>query len=238
MYFYSLSLFALLCYLTPRIRHRSPLAAIFFAYIYLIDSVINIAYTVIFSVSWFAVLAAKHASSSAASSAGQTMDNTAGFTSPAFNVSEVNVVASPADSVVGGQNAVAVGTPADAAATGVRAGLMQPESATSILIIAIFWTIRLYFVVIAFAWARQVVRSSATSTEEPFEGRNGGDGWQGRLGRALIGVYKGYWRGNGWKAGNRGRSSASYHQLGPIRQPVRPYHKKAGLAGDHYDHQV
>ncbi|KAA8908847.1 Inositolphosphorylceramide synthase subunit Kei1-domain-containing protein [Sphaerosporella brunnea] len=236
MYFYSLSLFSLLCFLTPRIRHRSPLAAISFAYIYLIDSVINIAYTVLFSVSWFLVLAARTASSSVASSAGKTMDNNAGFTSPAFNVSEVNVVASPADSVVGGQNAVAIGTPADAAATGIRAGILQPESATSILIIAIFWTIRLYFVVIAFAWAREVVRSSATSTEEPFEGHNDGEGWRGRLGRSLIGLYKPYWRGDGWKAGSRGRASGSYHQLGPIRQPVR--HHKAGLGNGHYDHQV
>jgi hypothetical protein len=236
MYFYSLSVFALLCYLTSPIRRRSPLAAISFAYLYLIDSIINIAYTILFSASWFLVLAAKHASTSVASTAGM-MDDAAGFTSPTFNVSEVNVVAAPADSVTGGQNAVAVGTPADAAGAGIRAGMLQPESATSILIIAIFWTIRLYFVVIAFAWARQVVRSSATSTEEPFEGRNGGEGWKGRLGRALIGVYKGYWRGDGWMAGYRGRSSASYHQLGPIRQPIRPAHK-AGLAGDHYDHQV
>lgn len=210
MYVYSLSLFGFLCYLTPSIRKRSPLAALSFAYIYLLDSVINIAYTILFAVSWFLVLAAKHATSPAVvASAANTIDKTAGFTSPALNVSAVNVVVTPADTLMGGQNAVAVGTPADAAATGIGAGVLQPESATSIFIIAIFWTIRLYFVVIIFAWARHVVRTSATPSEEPFEGRNNGEGWQGRLGRALIGVGKSYWQGDGWAplGGNKFRRS-------------------------------
>jgi len=210
MYFYSLGLFALLCYLTPSIRKRSPLAALLFAYLYLLDSVINIAYTLLFAVSWFLVLAAKHAPSPAAvASAGHTVYKTSGFTSPALNVSAVNVVVTPADTVMGGQNAVAVGTPADLAATGIGAGLLQPESATSIMIIAIFWTIRLYFVVIIFAWARHVVKTSATPPDEPFEGRNNGVGWQGRLGRALVGVGKSYWQGDGWapSGGNKFRRS-------------------------------
>jgi len=210
MYFYSLGLFALLCYLAPSIHKGTPLAALSFAYLYLLDSIINIAYTLLFAVSWFIVLAAKHPVSPAVvASAGSTTDKTSGFTSPALNVSAVNVAVAPADALMGGQNAVAAGTPAETTASGFGVGMLQPESATSILLIAVFWTVRLYFVVVLFAWARHVVRSSATPSEEPFEGRNNGEGWQGRLGRALIGVGKGYWQGDGWApfGGNKFRRS-------------------------------
>ncbi|KAI5817217.1 Inositolphosphorylceramide synthase subunit Kei1-domain-containing protein [Pyronema omphalodes] len=193
MYFYSLLLFALLCHIGPSIRSRNPLAAISFAYITLLDALINILYTLLFGFSWFLVLAQKYhaASNTAIKSAAGTIDHHAGFTSPAYNISHVTVSSS-------GQEAVAIPASSAEVPESFSSGVLQPESATSILLIAAFWVVRLYFIIVAFAWARQVVRASATSIEGPFEGRNGGQGWQGRLGRAMVGVGRGYWMGEGW----------------------------------------
>lgn len=123
----------------------------------------------------------------------KAMDENAGFTSPAYNVSIVAVPASD------GQDAVAVGAGVEGGAF-LSAGVLQPESATSILIISILWVIRLYFVLVVLAFARNVVRDSATPGEAPFSGRNYGEGWKGRLGRALVGVNSSYWQGaEGWE---------------------------------------
>ncbi|KAI5805115.1 Inositolphosphorylceramide synthase subunit Kei1-domain-containing protein [Geopyxis carbonaria] len=198
MYFYSLVAFALLCILGPMLHRRSPLGAVSFAYFYLVDSIVNILYTVLFGVSWFLVLADKHGSTPLASS-GKMIGSTSGFTNPALNVSHVDVVAAPANNIGDGQDAIALATPAETvAASGLGSGVLQPESATSIMIISILWAIRLYCILIVFSSARKVVRSSATPAEPPFEGRNGGDGWQGRLGRGMVNIGKGYWEGDGW----------------------------------------
>jgi len=198
MYTYSLFLFGILLALAPHIHKRSSLSVLSFAYLYLLDSLINGLYTVVFGISWFLVLSASHLSAvSPISNAGQTIDQTSGFTTPEANVSRVEVLAYPAENIANGQDAVAVGIPASAPPNlGLGSGVMQPESATSIFIISLFWMIRIYFVLIVFSYAREVVRSSATPAEDAFEGRNGGEGWKGRLGRALISVNRGYWDGS------------------------------------------
>src|SRR2546429_6601602 len=75
----------------------------------------------------------------------------------------------------------------------VVAGVMPPESATSIAILCLLWIVRAYFCVVVMAYARQVVRNSATGGVAPFTGKNGGEGWRGRGGRRLVGGNKGYW---------------------------------------------
>ncbi|TGZ84020.1 DUF1753-domain-containing protein [Ascodesmis nigricans] len=192
MYLYSLAAFAFLVYLAPRIRSREPLPALSFAYLFLFDSLINALYTASFGVSWFVVLAAKR--QSALSGAPKTIHDSAGFTSPAVNVSHVDVIAAPAS---GGQTAVAVGTPADSTPA-LGSGVMAPESATSILIICALWVVRMYFLAVVFAHAREVVRDSATPVNGPFEGKNNGEGWQGKAGRMMISIGRGYWEGDGW----------------------------------------
>jgi hypothetical protein len=246
MYFYSLSLFGLICFLTPQIRNRSPLPALSFAYLYLLDSLINISYTVLFAISWFFVLSSNHRV--ALPSAGKKMDEASQITSTSFNVSLVNVVSTPPDTFIGGQEAIAVGSPEDAMVSGVAGGMLQPESATSIFIIAIFWAIRLYCIVVVFAWARQVVWSSVTPAEEPFEGRNGGFGWRGRLGRSLISIGKGYWRGEGWAllGGNtlRGSTPGDWVRFRRDRMSVDRYiifdneNDREGLVSNTYSSQA
>jgi hypothetical protein len=57
LFFYPIIAFATLISLLPNMHKQSPLAAIFFAYIYLIDSIINALYTFLFGLSWFLVQA-------------------------------------------------------------------------------------------------------------------------------------------------------------------------------------
>lgn len=197
MFIYSIVLAITLIALTPSFHKRDPLAALSFAYLYVIDSAINALYTLIFGVSWFLVLSIKH------HAAAGTLDNAGmthtGFMSPAYNMSHADVMGSPA---VSEQGTVAVGINVEGAGTSsfLSSGVLQPESATSILIISILWAIRSYFILIILAFARNVVRESATPGEEPFTGRNYGDGWKDRLGRVLVRISKANWQGaDGWE---------------------------------------
>lgn len=194
MYFYSLLMFGVLIYTLPKIHQRNPLAAISFAYLYLADSLVNALYTLLFGISWFLVLASKHNSAMRpVESAGEAIDNTAGPSS-GFNASEVDVVTFPGAS---GQDAVVIGS--GEGTSFLSSGVLQPEGSTSILIISVIWLIRVYFVIIVMAFAREVVRGSATPGEAPFTGRNYGEGWQGALGRALVSCNRRYWEGkSGW----------------------------------------
>lgn len=219
MYFYSLVMFALIIGLAPHMHRQSPLAALSFSYLYLLDTIVSGLYTALFGVTWFLVLASSaaaatgatgvHGGPAAIAGAAAAMDKQAGFTSPAVNASRVDVVAAPAAAIIDGQDAVAVATASPGGALGLRATsagglLLQPESATSIALICLFWLVRWYLTAIVFAYARVLVRESASPAEAPFEGNNGGQGWKGRLGRGLIGVARGYWEGGeGWQTLNR-----------------------------------
>lgn len=201
MFIYSILLGIALIIISPRLHKRDPLATLSFAYLYVIDSFISALYTLLFGISWFLVLSSKHYAT------GGTLGNAdktrAGFAGAAFNMSHADVISSPA---VSGQGAVAVGANFDGVGVSsppssfLSSEVLQPESATSILIISILWVIRAYFILIVLAFARNLVRDSATPGEEPFTGRNYGDGWKDRLGRMLVGVNKVYWQGaDGWE---------------------------------------
>lgn len=198
MFIYSILLGIVLILITPSLHKRDPLAAISFAYLYVIDSAINALYTLLFGVSWFLVLSSNHAASGTLGGAGTH----AGFTSTTYNMSQADVMGSSAGS---GQGTVAVGINVEGAGTSssssfLSSEVLQPESATSILIISILWVIRSYFILIVLAFARNTVRDSATPGEEPFTGRNYGNGWKDRLGRTLVSISKANWQGaDGWE---------------------------------------
>src|SRR5439155_5013206 len=125
-----------------------PLQCLALAWFYVLDSAINITYTALFGVTWFLVLA-QHSSGEGLSSGpgASTIHDTSGFTSPQYNVSEVDITASPA---AGLNDAVAVGNPASAPAgtTGngsMRDVVLTSESMNSLGVIISLWTIRLYF---------------------------------------------------------------------------------------------
>jgi hypothetical protein len=168
MYIYSLPVLLATMYLAGPLRSQSPWHALAFAYIYAVDSVINAFYTAAFGVTWFLVLASADAQSQGNASGtqgmgpgGKMMGHASGFTNPEYNVSRVEVVASPKDGVKPGQDAVAVGTPG---AQGEHSGgslagvVLNGSGAMSIFIISAFWLLRLYAVCVVLAYARVCVR--------------------------------------------------------------------------------
>lgn len=211
MYIYSIIVLGLVCYLAPHIKRQSPLQCLALAWIYIIDSLINLAYTGVFGATWF-ILLARHLTDEPVASGpgGKMMNDTAGFTDPETNVSRVEVVATPAPGVVPAQDAVAVGLH-DGSALGNA--VFQAGSIMSISVISGLWLVRLYFVLIVMAYARGVLRqyilttsasnyglqggsTSSDLAENPFSaGREEGQGWKGKLGRAMTRVLQSYWLG-------------------------------------------
>lgn len=223
MYMYSILVLGAICYLAPHIRKQSPLQCLALAWLYLLDSLINIAYTAVFGTTWF-VLLAQHLNDgvaapnnpSSAAPGGKMMNDTAGFTDPeAGNVGHVDVIATPAAGILSGQDAVAIGsTTGSASETTLGHAIFQSGSLASLLVISALWAIRIYFILIVMAYARGVLRqyiivssSNATSglhgqsddptlAENPFRlGRSEGEGWQGKLGRAMTRFGRAYWLG-------------------------------------------
>lgn len=211
MYIYSFLALILTALLAPHIRTQSPFHCLALASFYICDSLVNAAYTAAFAVTWFLVISQQHsaATGNRPNTAGaSTIDDTAGFTSPAFNVSHVDIAITP------GYEAVAVGMPGGLATTAgepsLGHGVLQPESINSIVAVCALWAIRVYFVLVVMSYARFVLQKhsgspSASHTggathkdsaylDNPFAPHlPEGKGWQGRLGRAMVGVARGYW---------------------------------------------
>ncbi|EOD51292.1 hypothetical protein GTA08_BOTSDO11118 [Neofusicoccum parvum] len=240
MYIYSIIALFLTVYLARYIRKQDPLRCLALSWFYAIDTVINAAYTAAFGIAWFLVLAQHPHESKPGSSdgpGGKMIGDTSGFTDPKYNVSQVDVVAKPAG--VSGQEAVAVGSGDSFPAAGLGSAVFQSGSIMSITIISALWAIRLYFVVIMMAYARTVLRQHIMMTsasqytlhtgnpsdelaENPFaENREEGQGWQGKLGRAMVSVGREFWLGRDedgeWMRGMGGkfRKTASINAAPP-----------------------
>ncbi|KAL1886643.1 hypothetical protein Plec18167_000575 [Paecilomyces lecythidis] len=231
MYIYSLMALGVTVFLFPHIRKHSPLQCLSLAWFYLLDSLINAAYTAAFGVTWFLVVSQHYHNAPTSGPGSETMEETAGFTSPKYNVSSVQMAAGPDAGVLSpGQGAVAASKPATAPAGNLGAtaqgvpslgnGVLQPESFQSIVFICALWGIRIYFILVMLAFARQTLRqyvamgsprhhqvpthsrnvSVASCTAEvdrdPFSARTpDGQGLQGKLGRAMVSFPRSYWLG-------------------------------------------
>ncbi|KAI9374884.1 DUF1753-domain-containing protein [Aspergillus egyptiacus] len=202
MYLYSLIALAIVVLLFPHIRKQSPLQCLALAWLYVFDSVINAAYTAAFGVTWFLVIA-QHSDNEKASGPGsQTIGQTAGFTDSEYDTAEM-----AARDDRSGRSTDAFGD-----------AVTQPESFQSILFICALWTIRVYFVFVMLAFARQALRlyvATPRHTKLPTHSRNTsvasmtsvadidrepfspyspeGQGWKGKLGRLMISVGRNYW---------------------------------------------
>ncbi|KAL5002972.1 Inositolphosphorylceramide synthase subunit Kei1-domain-containing protein [Aspergillus recurvatus] len=206
MYLYSLIALASTVLLFPHIRKQSPLQCLALAWLYVFDSAINAAYTAAFGVTWFLVIA-QHTdddNNKASGPGSDTIGQTAGFTGSEYDTARTAAAASySAKRTDQFGNAVT-----------------QPESFQSIFFICVLWTIRLYFVFVMLAFARQTLRlyvamprhtqlpthsrntsvasmaSVADIDREPFSPYSPeGQGWKGKLGRAMISVGRNYWLG-------------------------------------------
>jgi inositol phosphorylceramide synthase regulatory subunit len=215
MYLYSLAAFILTLYLYSHIRRQSPLQCLTLAYFYVIDSIINALYTAAFAIAWFWVLAA-HPEDSANAPGTGTISDAAGFTSPEFNVSHVEVHPVAGSGLTAAEQAVTFGKgTADGSAAGLGSALFQSGSIASITIIASLWIVRVYFIFVMLAYARSVLRQHIATTSEPAaawlsqnpadqtslaenpfsELREEGMGWRGKLGRSMLKVAPQYWLG-------------------------------------------
>ncbi|KAI9888612.1 MAG: hypothetical protein M1814_006593 [Vezdaea aestivalis] len=217
MYIYSCAALVLTAFLAPHIRKQSPLQCLALAWLYIIDSFINAAYTTAFGITWFLVVSQHHSTDpgGAPGPGGKTIEDTAGFTSPVYNVSRVEVgVGKTETGQIAGVAAGIPGGPAKSATSpSLGHGVLQPESIPSLVVIIGLWAVRVYFVLVVMAYARSVLRmhvysasttrletdlaSDAGASENPFakETREG-QGWKGKLGRMMVGVGTTYWLGS------------------------------------------
>lgn len=159
---YSIAVLVLLALCMPHIRQQTPLHCLSLAWLYVIDTVVNTAFTATFGVSWY--------------------------------LASSNVKGAPKPQEPTGPDAP-------------EPGLMGAvDSTTSIVLIAAFTLIRVYFSLVVMAYGRFVLlnymegkrqgwgEARGRAATSPFTiGLPEGAGWRGRLGRAMVAVGKGYW---------------------------------------------
>jgi hypothetical protein len=250
MYLYSTFALVATVFLYKHIRLQSPLQTLLLAHLYAIDSVVNALYTAFFGVAWFYILAGQPGDSNVPGSHG--ISDNAGFTSPKYNVSKVDVVAAPSEGMQPGQDAIAVAH-AGGAGAGLGNVVFQSSSIMSITLISSFWALRVYFVFVMLAFARQCLRqhiaanaSSAawynsnnmqtTATdlaENPFtEGKEEGNGWRGKIGRAMLSGAPKYWLGadedGEWMRGVGGKFKKATQLEQPIGFNERERRRRSG----------
>lgn len=234
-YIYSLVILSLVGWLAPSIKRKDqPLQNVALAWVYVIDTVVNCAYTALFSAGWFVVLAQSLSNTSpigpgdvSDTPGAGTIEDTAGFTNPATNVTRVEVLAQPRPGLVPGQTAIAFGHSYGASALG--AAIFQSDSMASLTILGLLWLMRTYFCIVYMSFARSVLRAyiARTSTaysqsddptiaENPFRAdREEGAGWKGKLGRFMLRFpTKRYWLGRDESEGEWARATSGKFESG------------------------
>lgn len=222
MYIYSLIALCVVAYLAPHIRPQSPFHCLALSWVYVLDSVINAAYTAVFGVTWFLVVSQHMNGDKGAGSlgpGGSTVNDTAGFTNPTYeNISHVEVTPQPSGGITTKpQESVTLGSRGYVENTATTAslghGMLQNGSMSSLVVICALWAIRIYFVMVVLSYARYVLRQhiaatsrqntalhtgskSSTIAEDPFSPHlSEGKGWKGKLGRIMVSTGRGYWLG-------------------------------------------
>jgi hypothetical protein len=191
MYIYSIAALVALIYFMSHIRLQSPLQNLGLAYFYLFDTISNTIYTTIFASTWFKTLSATQSDGNANMPGGNMMGGTAGFTNPETP----------------GVPDASAGT---ATTPSLAHGVEFSESAPSIIILIALTLVRVYFIIILFSFARTSLLSyiatqssrrthlhmdgAADEADGPFAvGGALGEGWKGKLGRAMTHVGRGWW---------------------------------------------
>lgn len=217
MYIYSLILaFLLVTWIIPGIHDKKPAEAVVFTWIFGFDSLINAAFTGLFGVGWYLNGPGAQLYAHPVNSAGMGF----GRNETTVSIGEEQVPISE------------VGT-TDQATT--APGALPAESVASITIIALLWLIRVYFFLVVLAFSRAVVRGEDMENSGSG-GRYSGfrspalrgvsaieaePGWKGRIGRALVGVNRGYWEQAGGKGGYGGEwmRLGDAEERGRVRRP-------------------
>lgn len=178
-YLGSILVLVVLCLCLPHIRTQSPLHNLGLAWVYTVDAFGSAAYTAAFATSWYLA-------------AGQDSTGSAGGGQDAGSSSDGDARRDA------GKTAAAQGS----AGTGVQ------ETAASMVLVVAFTLVRLYFSLVIMSYARLVLLrfvdermsdaddASDDTAPNPFAvGAPLGDGWKGKLGRAMVAVGRAYWLG-------------------------------------------
>ncbi|KAG5960820.1 hypothetical protein E4U58_004510 [Claviceps cyperi] len=169
-YVYSIGVLGFLVYLIPSIRRQSPFECLALAWIYLLDTTINGAYTAAFGLDWYFA---------------STSDGEETKTSSLPNI-------------------VAEGFEGLRRQSAIHGKAVPQETATSMVLIVALTLIRVYFMIVVMAFARQVLQKymqlmilegpGVDEREGPFAiDLPDGDGRKGKLGRLMVSFGRGYW---------------------------------------------
>lgn len=180
MYLYSVAVLLLVCTFLPHIRKQTPFEVLGLAWVYIIDTFLNAAYTTAFALSWFAN-----------STALQRHPGPTGDAPP-----ENNGVPSAT---------LAQGTPVTPDVPKTTKHIGPEESWTSLGLILLVTLIRVYLALVVMSFARQVLnRHRDLNGWEPESRKGDEEGmfavgatddktWRGRIGRKMLNVGRGYW---------------------------------------------
>lgn len=146
MYIYSAAVLVTLSFLLPHIRKQTPFQNLVLAWVYIVDTALNAAYTAFFAVEWFIT--------SEGNPAGDAVEQTT-------------------------------------------------DTAASVVLIVALTLVRVYLMFVVMSFTRQALRRCAAGADrekgamgEVFAaGTPEGEGWKGKLGRAMLFVGQDYWVG-------------------------------------------
>ncbi|KAG7101294.1 Inositol phosphorylceramide synthase regulatory subunit kei1 like protein [Verticillium longisporum] len=180
MYIYSLGVLLVTAALLPHIRKQTPFECLALAWLYIIDTVLNAAYTTAFALSWFAHSTALER-----------------HPSPADG-SSISANSAVPDATL------ATGTPVVPDVPGSTKHIGPEESWTSLGLVIGFTVVRVYLALVVMAFAQQVLQRVGESgwvpenrkvdAEDLFaRGTPEGEGWKGRLGRKMLSTGRSYW---------------------------------------------
>lgn len=211
-YLLSVAVIGVLAYCVPHIRKATPFQNVLLAFVYAVDTIVSAAYTVAFATSWYLHLRDMQAAGLAAADDGVARRQDGGTAEEEFEM----VVDTAYTGFAGAGAAAATATGMDTGAA-VMAAEDTIDTAFSMVLIVGLTLVRVYFSLVVMAYARtallRFVDERIAGTEEesqddgddskedprapnPFaEGAPLGDGWQGKVGRFMVSVGKGYWLG-------------------------------------------
>jgi len=132
-----------------------------FAYFFAVDYLVNILYTILFSLIWFLLVSNPDAASSLATKTLESVKDSTGFLDPVHtDVTQVHVIAEPnVNPLLPGEHATLIGETGTVVDDGGASSTMN-----SLSILLFFLIIKLYLVLIVFSYARDLVlRSHLTS---------------------------------------------------------------------------
>lgn len=198
MYIYSFLVLVLAAYLTPHIRKEEAWHCLMLAWLFIIDTVVNMAFTGVFAVGWWGLLGGHAQGVGVGGGVEGMMNETAGFTTPIFNVSHVEVVTLGKGGL---EEAATLGAAADTPAGMLGNGFQEAEGITSGVVVGLLWAFRFYLMFVVMGFAREAVRRHVAGwhkhgVEDDREVFVGMGGLKGSLGRAMVRVGRGYWVGS------------------------------------------